>query len=635
MLTRLLPAALAVLGSFYLVCPSKAPCQSAVPSDSALAAPSFPAVLPIPPAYSRTPAVPMSTTETAAIVDTQGMDILTTAILTEEAITRLTAARTTETFLAVTLADVVYLTLERNLDYKIAQLNYEIAQEEVTAQKGLFDPVLSATIQASESTQQGSIFGALMGGGNMGLQGARQQMGLGGYETPLADIRRQGVEEDIAALQARLNALEAALAQGFASDYRSINRMKSRSAAIQVTEQNGLGGQIGIGYSINRMWMDPTFLNINPSYSQSAQVWIVQPVPFFRGWGPAVTLSGIRLAQRNETARAWEQRQELINQLAAVMSGYWDLVNAIYNAEVQRLSHESAKNLLRINEIRLKHEVGTEIDVWEARAGVAARENMLIMAAHAIGLAQDNLARLTRVKEGPQWKVRMIPRDPPRYSEYPVDEMKFIADAHSRPDIRQAELMRERAEIRRTVARNERMPQLNAFGQYGISGLGPSVGRSSHYLGTADYDNWAVGVDFNFPIPNTKARARARQADKLVEGSELLIEKTRDFAEFEVRKAIRDLQSARESIAVSETRIRAEREKLRGELKRYEVGMATSQDLLDYQDRLAAAQSAYIASIVAYNKAIIDLERARGTLLDSLPSLGAPTVTFAPSAGEP
>jgi outer membrane protein TolC len=162
------------------------------------------------------------------------------------------------------------------------------------------------------------------------------------------------------------------------------------------------------------------------------------------------------------------------------------------------------------------------------------------------------------------------------------------------------------------------MPRFDAFGSYGITGLGPDTGRAGHNLGTADYDNWSLGLDFSFPIPNTRARAAARQADKLVEGSDLLTEKIKDLAIFEVRKAVRDLQSARQSIEIGKTQVRAEQEKLRGEMKRYEVGMATSQDLLDYQDRLAMAQSGLIGAIVTYNKAIVDLERARGTLLESL-----------------
>jgi len=571
----------------------------------------------------------VATTDTSSILEAQTLDVLTTATLTPAAIIRLTSPPQTVALQPVTLGDVIRLTLERNLDYKIAQINYAVAQEEVTAQWGIFDPLLTASVQVQDITQQGSIFNALAGGANTGLMGSRTAAGMArSYESPLADVRRQQepdilqLQEDIRRLQNQLTSLTAQMASmgsGFASDYRSINVMRTRSAALQVTQEDGLGGAIGVGASTSRNWMQPTFLNINPSYSDALTVWMVQPLPFFRNWGPTVTMSGIRLAEKNEKSRQWDKRQELLNQMAQVASGYWDLVLAIYTAEVQRLSLESGRNLLRINEIRLKNEVGTAIDVWEAKAGVALRENGLIRASQVIGLAQDNLARLTRVNETPEWKIRMIPRDQPHFSEYPVNEQKAIAEAlEKRPDMQQTRLMHDRAEIRRKVARNQRMPRFDAFGSYGITGLGPDTGRAGHNLGTADYDNWSLGLDFSFPIPNTRARAAARQADKLVEGSDLLTEKIKDLTTFEVRKAVRDLQSARQSIEISKTQVRAEQEKLRGEMKRYEVGMATSQDLLDYQDRLAMAQSGLIGAIVTYNKAIIDLERARGTLLESL-----------------
>jgi len=567
----------------------------------------------------------LTTTETMSVVDAQALDVLTTTTLTPDAIIRLTSPPQTVALKGVTLGDVILLTLQRNLDFKIAQINYQIAQDEVKAQWGMFDPLLIASVEARDVTQQGSIFNALMGGANTGLTGSRTAAAMATrYEEGLADVRRQSEQDQqqeptIEQLLQELRQLEAQMAQGFASDYRSINRMKTRSGSLQMTEENGLGGTIGAGGSISRAWMQPAFVNINPAYSDALSIWLVQPLPFFRNWGPTVTLSAIRLAEKNERSRQWDKRLELLTQMARVTAGYWDLVFTIYNAEVQRLSLESARSLLRINEIRLEHEVGTEIDVWEARAGVALRENGLIRAAQMIGLAQDNLARLTRVNETPDWKVRMIPRDMPSVPAYPVDESKFIAEAlERRPDIQQARLMQERAQIRRKVARNQRMPRLDFFGQYGVTGLGPDTGRAGHNLGTLDYDNWDLGLDLSLPLPNTRARARARQADKLVEGSALLIEQLKDFATFEVRKAIRDLQTARDSIEVGQTRVRAEQEKLRGEMKRYEVGMATSQDLLDYQDRLAAAQSNLIGSIVEYNKAIIDLERARGTLLEYL-----------------
>jgi HAE1 family hydrophobic/amphiphilic exporter-1 len=568
------------------------------------------------------------TTGTDAVIRAQTLNILSTETLSPAAILQLTSPTRTVIIKPVTLGDVIQMTLERNLDYRIARINTLIAEEEITAQRGIFDLVLSANAQVSDSKSQGSIFNSLATGQFGGLTGTRQLTALSQrIEEPVSDIRRQQTgtignpptAEQIQALLDEITAIESSLSQGFASDFHDVVKMNSRTGSAQATQLNPWGGTLGLGYSLTRTQMSPSLLNINPSYSQALMGWVVQPLPFFRNFGRTVTLSNIRLAQKNREARTWEARQQLITQIATVTTAYWDLVFAIYNARVLALSLESGRNLLRINEIRLANEVGTQIDVWEARAGVAARENQLIVAVQTIGRALDNLARVTRVNESNRnWQVWLIPTDVPHYEDYPVDEEKSIAVAlERRPDLQQARLSRERAEIREQVARNQKRPRLDAYGSYGITGLGPSVGSSGHYLHSLDYDNWSLGLDFSYPIPNRRARARHREAERLVEGSELVTEQVSDLAVFEVRNAVRNIHAARESIDAGQTRVRAEQEKLRGELKRYEVGMATSQDLLEYQDQLAAAQSSLIAAIVRYNQAIIDLERARATLLES------------------
>ena len=569
-------------------------------------------------------AAPQVTTgPAAALVNLQSLDVLTTAVLTSGSIIRLTSPPATIVLKPVTLGDLVALTLDRNLDYKIDQINLEVAQDEVIAQKGIFDPLLTMSLQQQEITAQGSIFNMLQGSAT-GVAGARQTSAMQQpIEEPVGDIRRQQLppdqEQQIQELLDALSRLEAEMASGLAADYRDKTQMKTRTGMIELSERSPWGGMVGVDYSIGRGWQDPSFLNINPAYSQRTSVFLVHPFPFFRNWGTMVTYSSIRLAQKNERSRQWQAHQQLLDQMAAVAKGYWDLVNAIYNAEVARLSLETARNLLRINEIRLANEVGTEIDVAEARAGVALRENTLIQTVQAIGSAQDNLARITRVNEGHDWKIQMIPRDMPRFAEYPADEQTFIADAlQKRPDIQQARLSKARADIRRKVARNQRMPRLDAFGEYGISGLGPTPGEAWHHMGTQDYDNWTFGLDFSVPIPNRKARYRYKQARNLVEGTDLVIQQIEDLAVFEVRDAIRKLRTARDSITANRTRVEAERRKFNGEIKRFEVGMATVQDLLDYQEDLARAQSSLIVAIAEYNKAVYDIERARGTLLEFL-----------------
>jgi len=53
------------------------------------------------------------------------------------------------------------------------------------------------------------------------------------------------------------------------------------------------------------------------------------------------------------------------------------------------------------------------------------------------------------------------------------------------------------------------------------------------------------------------------------------------------------------------------------ELKKFENGMSTSFEVLRIQTDLSDAQVAEIRAVLDYNKALADLERAKGTLLAS------------------
>ena len=57
-------------------------------------------------------------------------------------------------------------------------------------------------------------------------------------------------------------------------------------------------------------------------------------------------------------------------------------------------------------------------------------------------------------------------------------------------------------------------------------------------------------------------------------------------------------------------------ENLRNQMKRYDVGMATTTDLLKFQNDVAAAKLSEIRSVIDYNNSLARFERSQGTILD-------------------
>ena len=84
----------------------------------------------------------------------------------------------------------------------------------------------------------------------------------------------------------------------------------------------------------------------------------------------------------------------------------------------------------------------------------------------------------------------------------------------------------------------------------------------------------------------------------------------------EVRAAVREVDTNRRRIDASRVARELEEERLDAEQKKFEVGMTTSYFIVQAQRDLAQARANELQAIIDYNKAIVAVERARGTLAE-------------------
>jgi outer membrane protein len=71
--------------------------------------------------------------------------------------------------------------------------------------------------------------------------------------------------------------------------------------------------------------------------------------------------------------------------------------------------------------------------------------------------------------------------------------------------------------------------------------------------------------------------------------------------------------------SIDATRIARElaEENVRNQQARYNVGLATTENLLDFQDRLTQARFAEVQALTAYNTDLAEMRRVEGTLLSA------------------
>jgi outer membrane protein TolC len=363
---------------------------------------------------------------------------------------------------------------------------------------------------------------------------------------------------------------------------------------------------------------------INPFYEQQVQLEVVQPL--LKNFGPTVTNANIRIARHQEEISRYGVLAEIDTQVAQAMQTYWDLVFTIENLSVQQLFLKQAEDLLRINRIKFETGVLSQTDVLQAEAQVATGQESVIVAQSAIIAVQDQLKRLMDpTRDLSDWNRPLVPEDLPQETPVEVDEEEAIQDAlANRPEILQSEEQIRIAEIGRSVADWQRLPELNVFGSYNINGGGPTSKDAWDTVEDNNYNSYQAGVELRYPLLNRKARAEYQQSQKQLEIARKSLENLESVVTVEVRNALRELRTGRERIQATRSAVESEQAKLDAELKRYDVGMSTSFEVLTFQQDLADARVNHLNSLVRYNKALIELDRVRSRLRDRLLEMGVP-----------
>lgn len=460
------------------------------------------------------------------------------------------------------LGDVLQTTLANNLTVRLEEINRQNARDEIDASKGIYDLLIR-----SDANWNRSVF-------------ASRSKSAGGSS-------------------------------------RSEGRATSRQFGAGASQLLPSGGVVSLDYSNNDSETRTRSSNIlgtstgrSENDPQNLTLGVTQPL--LRDFGPGVTNAPIRIARNNAQISYEAFRLQVMQQVAASLRSYWDLVFAINNLDVQKVSMAQAQELLRTNQVKYDTGWSPITDVLQAQAQVAARAEAIIRAQQVIQDIMDELKRRMNVpEEVRQWELQFIPLQKPTFFEVNYDEDDSLQLALAkRPEALQADLGLRNDLINERVARNQVLPVLDLTGSAGYAD--PGSGADS------GLDNYSAGVVFQYPLQNRTAQARLRQARANVEGGGIQIEDTRQAILQQVRTAIRAIRTARERIDVTRAAIQYETQKLQSERERFEVGISTSFQVLQFQEDFAIAQVNYLQAVVDYNKALIDFEVARGTLLDTL-----------------
>jgi outer membrane protein TolC len=475
------------------------------------------------------------------------------------------AVRPSET-LPLSLMESIALALERNFDIMIEGFNPKIRASEVINEQAEFDPT--------------TVAGFSYIGGKEQVPGAPNRWPPDGTAkvqtaTPLA-----GVEQRLQ-LGTRLG--------------------------LQVSQQHINSNETG---SSSRV--------INPSDEVRASLTLVQPV--LRNFGFDVNRTRIRIAETNQEISESSLRDRVIRVVTLVQELYWELVFRIQELEVRRLSLKLAQDLLA--QTRVQVAVGTQpqLSILEGEAGVAAREEAVIVGENNVRNVQDRLKELLSLFEGRQrGAVEIVPTDAPPFTIEAIDLEKALEAAFEhRPDYRQAGLEIESRTLNERFTRNQLLPALDLEGRVGPNGVDNNFGETLSNFTSGNWVQYRVGFTLRYPLGNQAAKSRFTRARLEVEQAKTVLERTEQRILVEVREAVRNVETNIKRVSVTRGARELSQKKLEAEEKKLAVGLSSVREVLRFQDDLSAEQSREIRALTDYNVSLANLDRAKGTTLERL-----------------
>lgn len=405
---------------------------------------------------------------------------------------------------------------------------------------------------------------------------------------------------------------------------------------------SSLGKQFATGGSIslNHDWnytVDPVPVGTaSPNYYGRLGVSIRQPlmagsgVEYTRIAGPAnpnfgaITgvSQGVSIARINEDVSMANFEIAIRNALRDVENAYWNLYFAYKSYDTAVEAHKSAVQTWKEANQRRKVGVMKPADELQAKDRLYETKANVETSLNSLYAAESELRRLVGLPMNDGTVLR--PSDEPVTAELVPNWQACMKEAlTNRIELRRQKWSVKSLQLQLQAARNVVRPRLDFIAGYDIHGLGDSLlaynngpfQNAYRSLGTSDTNTWNAGLQLSVPLGLRFTRSQALNIElQLNKATAVLASQEKNIAH-DIATAIQDVTSSYAAAQSNLKRLEAARERVGLLAAEQQVGTLTQDLVLRAQASLAAAENAYFQQIVDYNRALMNLSFARGTLI--------------------
>lgn len=513
---------------------------------------------------------------------------------------------------ALSLNDAIALALQNNNDIDASRIDVQVAEFNLTAARGVYDPVFSSeSYYESRTTPTSSTIAG-------GLNGSVTQKDVTG----------------------------AGRVGGFSP---------------------WAGGSYQVDLSATRLQTNNQNVILNPQYPSALTFTYTQPL--LRGLRFDQNRRQIEIARKNLSLTDAQFRQRAIETITQVEQAYWDLVFALRNLQVQIDAVKQARTQVESNQRLVAQGAIAPIDIVAANTQVTTFEQSVYSAQEAVTRAENTLKTLILPdRSAPLWARPLTPVTPVSLEAPRVPlEQATAAALRSRPELSQLQTSAEINQIDTRFFRDLTRPQLDLVSTYtsaglagaqvtpsgnsttganallrtrvnelsAIAGLAPlpttttggnntvpenlvgGLTQSLTNLAQRDYPTYRVGVRVELPLRNRTAEANYGRT--LAEGRRIQNQRAQQeqLIEADVRNAVQALRSAEARLASAASSRSSAEQQYESEQRQFRAGTTTIFLVLQRQNELLAARGRELQAQTDLNKSIAEFQRATGNTLEA------------------
>ncbi len=368
-------------------------------------------------------------------------------------------------------------------------------------------------------------------------------------------------------------------------------------------------------YQLNRTSTTLSFQGVNPEYTSNLVLEMRQPM--LRGFGIDYNRSLILINKNDRRISRTAFERQVRDSLRQVDELYWRLVQARRDIAITARLLADFEAIYEYLVARQQFDI-TPVQIAATQANLEQAKADFVRRRANVYDAED---RLAAVLNGPDVNlaesIEIIPEDLPPTQRLLVDRLAEVQIAlDHRQEVKEQELRVANAEIVVGRAKNEEMPRFDLTFRTTFDGLAQNADGSFDEMTRGNFIEYFIGVELEIPVGNRARRAAHLRARLQHEQQEALLRSTFEKIILDVNLAVRALNTAYDQIApafeAAEAR-RREVDSIVARAERKDINTLTTE--LNARQSLAGARRAMLTFMVDYNIAMIDLERAKGTLL--------------------